>query len=356
MVGRLSIGGLLLVLVVASGLTVGIDDVVTADVAAAAATALDVPRNNSQLASGDDAGSSRYHAAVTDIRSVDTVEIRRSDGSEETVELAGIATLPIAVRDCRPRVDAPGGEPAAAEQNQSRRKRTKRPTRLVPASMRPGSRVIVEPIDRERSRPDGRHRSVSLYTADAERSINAELLRGGWANVERNGPARTRDRFGRIVSRAKDRGRGAWRCLENDWSLDGIPSGDTDDLGILRVEPSQNTSRDRIVLWNRRDRRLGFGGWRLRTADGDTYRLPNDFNVIGRGKVVLSSGSGRSRPHHVYMGRSQPFVGRSSTVELLSPDGTVADRRGADAGDDPRPTVPLREGLPRTNRSEADVG
>ncbi len=261
-------------------------------------------------------------ATVTRVVDGDTVDVRLSDGTTETVRLLGVDT-PEVHSETTP--DEYEGVPETAAGRDCLRTSGERASAFADSRLA-GSDVELGfgPTSDRR----GYYGRLLAYVYVDGEQFNARLVAGGWGRVF-DSEIVERDRYLGLETSARSERRGLWRCV------DGTPASAPGSGGVtLRVtadapgDDREQPNGETVTVVNGRDETVTLSGWTLRDEAGHGYRFP-DGTALGPGEsLVVHTGSGEGGDGDYYWGRSQPVWNNAGdTATLADDEGTVVAER-----------------------------
>lgn len=266
-------------------------------------------------------------ATVTRIVDGDTIEVRYSNGTIDTVRLLGVDTPEVHVANDPPEFEGvPDTETGSACLREAGRDASGFVERMLA-----GERVrLVVGGDRR-----DRYGRLLAFVRHDGTGVNYRLVAEGYARVYDTSFA-GRERFDRAESRAQREGLGLWTCAARGTESGATVGERSESSGLVIAEidadapgnDNANPNGERIVFENRGETPIDLGGWTVSDAADHTYTFPHRF-MLGPGEqVTLHTGSGTDARNELYWGASGAVWNNDGdTVTVRNTAGeTVAER------------------------------
>jgi len=265
-----------------------------------------------------------HSVTVTSVVDGDTLKIRFSNGSIDTVRLLGVDTPETHVEN---NPDEFEGVPDTEAGRACLREAGQNATRYMT------NKLLGEDIRmRTDSAADGRgyYGRILAYVAHDGTDMNYRLVASGRARVYDSTFSKS-DRFYTAEQQAQENGTGVWRCADDpDLSADGGSSG----LAVATVhadaagDDRENLNDEYIVLENRAQSTLDLSGWTVSDAVGATYTVPEGTELAPDAQLTLRTGAGTDTDDVFYWGHGSPVWNNDGdTVTVSAPNGTVMAER-----------------------------
>ncbi|EMA55344.1 MULTISPECIES: lamin tail domain-containing protein [Halococcus] len=266
-------------------------------------------------------------ATVTRIVDGDTIEVRYSNGTIDTVRLLGVDTPEVHVANDPPEFE---GIPDTEAGSACLRDAGRNASAFVERTLADEQVRLVVGGDR-RDRYD---RLLAFVRHDGI-SLNYRLVDEGYARVYESSFV-GRERFDRAEARARQEGIGLWRCATDEDEPEPSTRVRTEPGGLVIAEidadapgnDNANRNEERIVFENRKETRIDLGGWTVSDAADHTYTLPSGFTLGPGERVTLHTGDGANTASKLYWGASGAVWNNDGdTVTVRNGAGeTVAER------------------------------
>ncbi|EMA42786.1 lamin tail domain-containing protein [Halococcus saccharolyticus] len=267
--------------------------------------------------------------AATVIRVVDgdTIEVRYSNGTIDTVRLLGVDTPEVHVANDPPEFE---GVPDTEAGNTCLRDAGRNASEFVERVLADEQVRLVVGGDRR-----DRYGRLLAFVRHDGTGVNYRLVAEGYARVYDTSFA-GRDRFDRAETRAQRKKLGLWTCA-TDSTESGATTGERSEPGGLVIaeidadapgNDNANPNGERIVFENRGEDRLVLAGWTVSDAADHTYTFPQGFALGPGERVALYTGSGSDSRNELYWGASGAVWNNDGdTVTVRNEVGkTVAER------------------------------
>jgi micrococcal nuclease len=270
---------------------------------------------------------------ITHVTDGDTMDVRFSDGREETVRLLGVDTPEVHTETAPsewegiPDTDAGAAWLRNWGENASRFATTELEGETVqirtdPQADRRGSygRLLVY---------------LSLSSSSGDRSFNYRLIERGYARLYDTDFSR-RDEFVAAERRARDEGTGAWgfagasQVTATEALADG---GQSVPLELVRIHAdaagndNENLNDEYLVFENTGTETLDLSGWTIADEAGHTYTIPEGVTLAPGEQLTLFSGSGTNTQTELFWGADGALWNNGGdTVIVSTATGTVVLR------------------------------
>lgn len=253
-------------------------------------------------------------ATVTDVVDGDTVDVRFSNGSTDTVRLLGVDTPEVygandpAEYEGVPNTEA--GERCLHEAGENASAYAK--------NALAGEQVALVLDDQADQRGD--YGRLLAYVRDDGRNFNYDLVDTGNARVYDSTFSQS-DRFYAAESDTQTAERGLWHCRDagggGNLSVAGIHA---DAAG----NDNQNLNDEYVVLENTGSETLDLSGWTVSDEVGHTYTFPDGQSLAPGETVTLHSGSGTDTASDIYWDASGAVWNNGGdTVSVRDKGGTL---------------------------------
>ncbi|PSQ42987.1 endonuclease [Halobacteriales archaeon SW_7_68_16] len=260
-------------------------------------------------------------ATIVEVVDGDTVEIRYSDGREDTVRLLGVDTPEVR--------GAVGPDEFGVPDTESGRACLREVATGASAYARDrlAGREVVVRTDPTADRRGYYGRLLAYVIVDGE-SFNRALLADGYARVYES-TFTERETYRATVADARAAGRGYHACPGGGTPATAVPGG----LSIVTINAdaagpdARNPNDEYVVVANGGDGAIALDGYTLRDEVGHTYRFPN--GSLGPGdRVTIHTGCGTDSDADRYWCRSRPVWNNDGDTAILAgPAGATVDRQ-----------------------------
>jgi micrococcal nuclease len=273
-----------------------------------------------------DAGT---EATVVDVVDGDTVDVRYSNGTTDTVRLLGVDS-PEVYSD-----NSPGefeGVPDTDEGRNCLEAAGEAATDFAETHLSGETVTVV--VDDTADRRDRYGRLLAYVHVDGA-EFNYRLVANGHARVYDTTFARA-DGYYAAESEAQDGAAGLWACRTDAGGSDngdGDPTDGTEGATPLVVDSMQadapgndheNRNGEYVEFRNEGDEPLDVGGWTVSDEAGHTYTFPDGF-VLGPGaSVTLRTGDGTDTTETLYWGADGAVWNNGGDAVVVSRDGETA--------------------------------
>jgi micrococcal nuclease len=292
------------------------------------------------------AGESSRSALVTRVIDGDTIDVRYSNGTTDTVRLLGVDSPEVSG-------DVSPGEFEGIPDSEAGREHLREWARRASAFAREeleGERVqvVTDPLADRRGQygrllayvvrsNDGNEGSRGTGSASdgggVDSSFNAALLEEGYARVYASSFAR-RERYERIEARARERNVGLWGFDDREAAGGTTPTpGGGSELAIARVQAdasgddNERPNGEYVVFENRGTGTLDLSGWRVTDEAGHTYVMSDGVALTPGARLTLYSGRGTDWGSELYWGSTGAIWNNGGdTVTVRREGGAVATR------------------------------
>jgi micrococcal nuclease len=260
----------------------------------------------SGLGSPADSG---VRATVTDVVDGDTVEVRFSNGSRDTVRLLGVDTPEVYVPNEPEEFEGVPNTAAGAACLEDAGERAS-----AYAEARLADRTVRVVFDETAERRGYYGRLLAYVRVDGE-SFNYALVATGRARVYES-TFTERERYEAAEERAREARRGLWSCA----TLAPARNSSESPLAVVTVHPDaagreyENLNDEYVVFRNAGERTLNLSGWTVVDAAGATYAVPAGTALAPGEELTLRTGSGVDDEHALYWGRDRPVWNNDGDV------------------------------------------
>ncbi|WP_363466181.1 lamin tail domain-containing protein [Halogeometricum borinquense] len=267
---------------------------------------------------------------VTEVVDGDTMKVKYTNGSRDTVRLLGVDTPEVYGSNTPdefegvPDTEAGAACLGTAGENASAYAKARLSGQEV-------SLVFDETADRR-----GYYGRLLGYVYVDGQSFNYDLIETGHARVY-DSTFTERERYQTAEKDARTAGRGLWSCAESEsggtMTSDGDNDGETT-IEIVRVHPdadgndNENPNGEYVVFRNEGEQVIDLSGWSVADAADNEYTFPSGTTLEPDAELTLKSGTGTDREGTVYWGRnSAVWNNGGDTITLRDADGTVVLER-----------------------------
>ncbi|RDI70494.1 lamin tail domain-containing protein [Halopelagius longus] len=264
-------------------------------------------------------------ATVTRVVDGDTVNVRFSNGSGDTVRLLGVDTPEVRGANSPGEFegvpDTAAGRACLADAGET-------------ASSYARERLAGEEVrivfDEVTDRRDYYGRLLAYVRVGGE-SFNRELLASGHARLY-DGTFTERERYVAAERRAREEGRGLWACAT---PAGGDDAASNTTLAVVRVHADaegrdgENLNDEYVVFRNGGGETLNLSGWTVSDEAGARYVVPEGTTLPPGGELTLYTGSGTDGDGARYWGKGRPVWNNDGDAILVrDPNGAlVVERR-----------------------------
>ena len=177
-----------------------------------------------------------------------------------------------------------------------------------------GKEVQLEPKDPSRDRDD----RLLAYVFVNGVFVNEQLLRLGYAHIQRPLVAKYRDRLLRAQEAARQEGLGIWTKTAEQ------------NIAIAEIHPDpegkdrENPCDEYIVIENRRDASVDLTGWTIYDEAHHRYLFPS-FVLEGKAAVTLRTCLGKNTESELFWGSRSPIWNNDGdTIFIRDTEGELA--------------------------------
>jgi micrococcal nuclease len=284
-----------------------------------------IPQPDTAADTGPTAGLEQgVSVTVVEVTDGDTMDVRVSDGSTETVRLLGVDTPEVHAENSP---DEWEEIPATTTGSEWLSTWGQRASEF--ATERLAGETVEIRTDPEADRRGGYGRLlVYLSLPNTERSFNWQLLDRGYARLY-DTPFSRRDAFAATEAQAQQSGAGVW----------GFSSGTTDRTATATQQSSlvlveihadaagndnENLDDEYLVFENSGSEPLDLSGARITDAAGHTYTVPEEVTVAAGAQLRLVTGSGDNSDTVLYWGEGGAIWNNDGdTVTVRDRDGEL---------------------------------
>ncbi|MFD1586187.1 lamin tail domain-containing protein [Halorientalis brevis] len=261
---------------------------------------------------------------VTSVVDGDTIKVRFSNGTLDTVRLLGVdtpetqsATSPDEFEGV-PETDA--GRACLREAGHDATRFMTR--RLLGETVRISTDGIAD--------ARGYYGRLLAYVSHEGTNVNYRLVASGRARVYDSTFSKS-DRFYAAERRAQANGTGVWTCAD-----DPSVAADGGDGGLVVAEihadadgdDRENLADEYVVLANRGESTLDLSGWSISDESGATYTFSDGTELPPDTALTLRTGAGTDTSGEYYWGSARPVWNNAGdTVTIRAANGTVMTQR-----------------------------
>lgn len=291
--------------------------------ASAATTALDGPVENADVGTTPvKTANSGLRATVTRVVDGDTLDVRYSNGTTDTVRLRGVDTPEVHVPTNPSEYEGvPDSDAGAACLDGAGDAASAFTTRAAT-----GETVQLVGIDGR-----GRYDRLLAFVRHDGRDLNYRLVATGHARVYDSQFA-GRERFSRAEARARRNGTALWACAsEPTATTAGSDDGPLAIVAIAADAPGNdnaNLDEETVTLENRGSTPIALDGWTVSDEADHTYSFSNGATLAAGARLTLHTGRGTDTGTDRYWGAtSAVWNNNGDTVIVENTSGTVVARR-----------------------------
>lgn len=265
-----------------------------------------------------------HAVTVTLVVDGDTVKVRFSNGTIDTVRLLGVDT-PETQSENSP--DEFEGVPDTDAGRTCLREAGHNATRFMTRRLL-GESVRISTD----ATADGRgyYGRILAYVSHEGTDVNYRLVASGRARVYDSAFSKS-DRFYAAEQRAQANGTGVWACADGpSLATDGGDRG----LVVARIhadaagDDRENLADEYVVLANQGESTIDLSGWSVSDDSGATYTFPEETELTPGTELILRTGAGTDANGEFYWGSGRPVWNNDGdTVTVTAANGTVIARR-----------------------------
>jgi micrococcal nuclease len=253
-------------------------------------------------------------ATVTEVTDGDTVDVRYSNGSTDTVRLLGVDTPEVYGENDPTEYE---GVPNTEAGKQCLHDAGENASAYAKDALS-GEQVTLVLDDQADKRGD--YGRLLAYVRDDGRNFNYDLVRTGNARVYDSTFSQS-ERFYAAESDAQAAERGLWHCRN---------AGNGGNLSVAQIHADAsgndnvNLNDEYVIFENIGSDTLDLSGWSISDEAHHTYTFPNGTSVAPGETVTLHTGSGTDTASDVYWSASGAVWNNGGdTVSVRDENGTV---------------------------------
>ncbi|UPV75952.1 thermonuclease family protein [Halorussus limi] len=258
---------------------------------------------------------------VTSAADGDTVDVRYSNGSTDTVRLLGVDTPEVNVENTPGEFEGVPNTQAGKDCLRSAGKNASQFTKdtLV-------GKTVTLKFDSQSDRRGDYGRLLAYVYLNGE-NFNLDLIEKGHARVY-DSTFSQRETFYSAENESQANLRGLWHCR----TIDDGGDGGSGDSGTASVEwvyaEASNPNDERVQVKNTGSGELDLSGYTLEDAAGHTYTFPSGFTLASGDSVWVHSGSGTDDSDDLYAAFGHEIWNDGGdTAYLYDENGDEVDRR-----------------------------
>lgn len=259
--------------------------------------------------------STSLSATVTSVTDGDTVDIRYSNGTTDTVRMLGVDTPEVYGENDPTEFE---GVPDTEAGKDCLHAAGETASNYTKSRLQQGEQVTLE-LD-EQSDGRGDYGRPLAYIHDDGINLNYDLVNVGHARVYDSQFSQS-DRFYAAESDAQAAQRGLWHCRD---------AGSSANLSITEIHAdtsgndNNNLNDEYVTFENTGAETLDFSGWTVSDEAGHTYTFPDGTSLAPGATVTLHSGSGSDTTSDRYWGASSAIWNNGGdTVTVKDDTGTL---------------------------------
>jgi len=261
---------------------------------------------------------------VTSVVDGDTIKVRFSNGTLDTVRLLGVDT-PETQSETSP--DEFEGVPETDAGRACLREAGHDATRFMTRRLL-GETVRISTDSATDAR--GYYGRLLAYVSHEGTNVNYRLVASGRARVYDSTFSKS-DRFYAAEGRAQANGTGVWACAD-----DPSVVADGGDGGLVVTEihadaagdDRENLADEYVVLANRGESTLDLSGWSVSDESGVSYTFPDGTELAPGAELTLRTGAGTDTTGEFHWDSGRPVWNNDGdTVTVRAANGTVMAQR-----------------------------
>ena len=265
-----------------------------------------------------------HAVTVTSVVDGDTIRVRFSNGTLDTVRLLGVDT-PETQSENSP--DEFEGVPETDAGRACLREAGHDATRFMTRRLL-GETVRISTDSVADAR--GYYGRLLAYVSHEGTNVNYRLVASGRARVYDSTFSKS-DRFYAAEQRAQANGTGVWACADDPASA---TDGDENGLVVAEIhadaagDDRENLDDEYVVLANRRESAVDLSGWSISDESGATYTFSDGTELAAGAELTLRTGAGTDTSGEYHWGSGRPVWNNAGdTVTVRAANGTVMTQR-----------------------------
>lgn len=254
--------------------------------------------------------SNTLSATVTSVTDGDTVDVKYSNGTTDTVRLLGVDTPEVHIDNDPTKFE---GVPDTEAGNQCLDAAGENASQYTKDRLQQGEQITLELDDESDTRGD--YGRLLAYIQDDGTNLNYDLVETGTARVY-DSPFSQSDRFYAAESDAQTAERGLWHCREPSSGTLSITEIHADAAG----NDNENLNDEYVTFTNTGSEPLDLSGWMVSDEADHRYTFPDGASLAAGATVTLHTGSGSDTVSNRYWGASGAVWNNGGDTVLVTDD------------------------------------